>query len=139
MAIWELPVSVTVRELGELNNEKGNEPAVPRLSTMVLVCTGTPAAVPVTVMLATPKLAKLLPAGVNVNVNGCVLPGKTLAVVGDTETPAGSGPKVIVTGVVKEVPLVTAVIPITTLELASNVSGALGLVNWDKVKGGAPW
>jgi len=57
----DVPVKLTLEELGELNNEKGNEPAVPRLSTIVLVCTGTPAAVPVTVMLATPKLAKLLP------------------------------------------------------------------------------
>ena len=53
----EVNVRLTVLWLGEGNKPKGREPAVPRLSTMVLVCTGTPAAVPVTVTFATPKLA----------------------------------------------------------------------------------
>ena len=68
-----------------------------------------------------------------------MLPGRMLAVEGEMVTPLGSGPKVIAIGVAKVVTLVVAVMPITTLEFASKVSGALGVVNWLNAKGGAPW
>jgi hypothetical protein len=136
---FELLVNVTVFEPGELNSEKGKEVELLKFNKMVEVCTGTPAAVPVTVTLATPKLAKALPAGTKLKVKNWVLPGFIVAVVGETVTPAGSGPNVSVTGVANPETPSAAVMPMTTLELASNVSGPEGLLNCDRVNGGAPW